>query len=258
MIEGSNERYPTAAGPDERREADRAGRRGAMASVTRQKVPPLENGDQLSRDEFERRYDAMPGLKKAELIEGVVYMPSPVRVDHHGTPHFDLIGWLFYYRWATPGVRGADNTSIRLDLKNMPQPDVCLFIDPARGGQGRVSEDGYLEGAPELIAEVAASSVSYDLTVKFDVYRRHNVREYLVWRVLDQQIDWFELKRKRFVRLPLDESGRYQSKILPGLWLDPQALIRGDTAALQAALQRGLASPEHANFVARLNARPNA
>jgi hypothetical protein len=132
-----------------------------------------------------------------------------------------------------------------------------LFIDPARGGRARISADGYLEGAPELIAEVAASSVSYDLTVKFDVYRRHNVREYLIWRVLDQQIDWFELKRKRFVRLPLDESGLYRSKVFPGLWLDPEALIRSDTAALQAALQRGLAGPEHADFVARLNARRN-
>ncbi len=228
-----------------------------MASVTRQKVPPLENGDQLSRDEFERRFDAMPGLKKAELIEGVVYMPSPVRVDQHAASHFDLIGWLALYRFATPGVRGADNASIRLDLNNMPQPDACLFIDPSRGGRARISEDDYLELAPELVAEVAASSVSYDLTIKFDVYRRNDVGEYLVWRVQDRKIDWFQLKRKRFVRLPLDESGLYRSKVFPGLWLDPEALIRGDTAALQAALQRGLASPEHADFVARLNPRPN-
>ena len=87
-------------------------------------------------------------------------------------PHFDLVAWLGIYRWATPGVRGADNASARLDIGNMPQPDVCLFIDPARGGQARISEDDYLEDAPELVAEVAASSVSYDLTLKFEVYRR--------------------------------------------------------------------------------------
>jgi Uma2 family endonuclease len=228
-----------------------------MASVTQQKIPPLENGDRLSREEFERRYDAMPGLKKAELIEGVVYVPSPVRIDQHAEPHFKLNTFLGLYTWATPGVRGADNGSARLDLVNMPQPDICLFIDPARGGQARISDDDYLEDAPELVAEVAASSASYDLTSKFDVYRRHGVREYLVWRVQDREIDWFELKRKRFLRLPLDESGLYRSKIFPGLWLDPAALIRGDTAALQAALQRGLASREHADFVARLNARTN-
>lgn len=228
-----------------------------MASVPQQKIPPLENGDRLSREEFERRYDAMPGLKKAELIEGVVYMPSPVRVDQHGAPHFDLIGWLANFRWATPGVIGADNASIRLDLANMPQPDACLFIDPARGGQARISADGYIEDAPEFVAEVAASSVSYDLGPKLEVFRRHEVREYLVWRVLDRQIDWFALRGRRFVRLPLDKSGVYRSKVFPGLWLDPEALIRGDTAALHAALQRGLASPEHADFVNRLGARPN-
>jgi Uma2 family endonuclease len=228
-----------------------------MASVTQQKIPPLENGDRLSREEFERRYDAMPGLKKAELIEGIVYMPSPVHAEEHGMPHFDLITCLGFYRWATPGVRGADNTSIRLDIDNMPQPDACLFIDPTRGGQARVSDDDYIEDAPELVAEIAASSVSYDLTFKFEVYRRNRVREYLVWRVQDREIDWFELKRRRYVRLALDGSGLYRSKVFPGLWLDPAALIRGDTPALQAALQRGLASPEHAEFVAKLNTRPN-
>jgi Uma2 family endonuclease len=228
-----------------------------MASVTQQKVPPLENGDRLSRNEFERRFDAMPGLKKAELIEGVVYVPSPVRLDQHAEPHFNMIGWLAHYQWSTPGVRGADNASTRLDVGNMPQPDICLFIDPARGGQARISDDDYLEDAPELVAEVAASSASYDLADKFKVYRRHGVREYLVWRVQDREIDWFILKGKRFVRLPLDESGLYRSRVFLGLWLDPGTLIRGDTPALHAALQRGLASHEHADFVARLNAGPN-
>jgi Uma2 family endonuclease len=228
-----------------------------MASVPRQNVPPLETGDRLSRDEFERRYDAMPGLKKAELIEGVVYVPSPVRIKQHANPHLNQGGWICLYQWATPGVVGADNGSARLDIGNMPQPDLCLFIDPDKGGQARISDDDYLEDAPELVAEVAASSVSYDLTFKFEVYRRHKVLEYVVWRVQDQQIDWFILRGKSFVRLPLDKSGLYKSKVFPGLWLDPAALIRGDATALQAALQRGLASRQHADFVARLKARSN-
>ena len=143
-----------------------------MASVTQQRVPPLENGDRLSREEFERRYDAMPGLKKAELIEGVVYVPSPVRIRRHGRPHAHLIHWLVGYESATDGVIVADNPSIRLDLVNEPQPDAILLIDPARGGQARISGDDYIEGAPELVAEVAASSVSYDLGRKFEIYRR--------------------------------------------------------------------------------------
>src|SRR5688572_26072209 len=109
---------------------------------------PLENGDRLTRDEFERRYDAMPGIKKAELIEGIVYMPSPVRTDYHGEPHVDVVGWLAAYRVRTPGVRVSDNGSIRLDTDNMPQPDVFVFLETACGGQARIAEDGYVVGAP--------------------------------------------------------------------------------------------------------------
>jgi Uma2 family endonuclease len=216
-------------------------------------IPPLEAGDRLSRAEFERRYKAMPGLKKAELIEGVVYMPSPVTLNRHGRPHFDLITWLGYYKGATPGVIGADNATTRLDLDNEPQPDVVLFIDPAKGGHARISPDDYIEDAPELVAEVASSSASYDLNDKLKAYRRNGVREYIVWRVRDRQIDWFVLKRGKYLRLRLDESGVYRSRIFPGLWLEPASLIRSDTMAVLATLQRGLASPEHAAFVARLN-----
>jgi Uma2 family endonuclease len=229
--------------------------KGPLPSPER-RIPPLKPGDRLSRAEFERRYDAMPNLKKAELIEGVVYMPSPVRVRRHGGPHFDLITWLGIYKNATSGITGADNASVRLDMDNEPQPDAVLFIDPASGGQARITADDYLEKAPELVAEVAASSASYDLNTKFNVYRRNEVREYIVWRVLDREIDWFMLCDGEFVRLPLDEAGLYRSKIFPGLWLDPAALVRGDTQSVQAALQRGLASSEHAEFVARLNTEP--
>lgn len=226
-----------------------------MASVTQNRIPPLENGDRLSRDEFERRYDAMPHVKKAELIEGVVYMPSPVRATQHGNPHFKLIGWLSLYQSATPGVEGFDNASIRLDLENMPQPDVCLFIDPSLGGQARISEDDYIEDAPEFIGEVAASSVSYDTTTKLQVYRRNGVREYLIWRVQDRAIDWYVLRGNLFVQQEPDADGLYRSEVFPGLWLDPSALIRGDTAAVRAAQERGLASPEHADFVKQFAAR---
>jgi Uma2 family endonuclease len=219
-------------------------------------VPPLETGDRLSRAEFERRYDAMPKLKKAELIEGVVYLPSPVRLNRHGRPQFRLITWLGIYESATPGVIGADNTSTRLDLKNEPQPDAALFIDPAKGGEARITHDDYVEGAPELVGEVASSRASYDLHTKFEVYRRNGVQEYLVWRVQDRHIDWFGLRRGNYVRIPLDRGGLLRSRVFPGLWLDPAALSRGDTATVRTALERGLASPEHARFVARPNARP--
>jgi Uma2 family endonuclease len=215
-------------------------------------VPPLEPGDRLPRDEFERRYEAMPGLKKAELIEGVVHMPSAVRWRRHGIPHSTLITWMGNYCAATPGVDSGDNSSVRLDLENMPQPDVVLLIDPACGGQAQISADDYVESAPELVAEVSASSVSIDLNVKFQVYLRNGVREYLVWRVLDSAIDWFVLRQGQYQKLQPDAAGIYRSEVFPGLWLDSAALLQLDRPRLHQVLQQGLASPEHAAFVARL------
>jgi Uma2 family endonuclease len=216
-------------------------------------LPPLENGDRLSRAEFERRYEAMPHLKKAELIEGVVYVPSPVRHRQHGAPHALLIGWLIQYAAHTPGIEVGDNSSVRLDLDNEPQPDAVLLIDPTCGGQSRLSDDGFIEDAPELVAEVASSSVSYDLHAKLHVYRRNGVREYVVWRVLNREIDWFVLRAGQYERCPVDADGLLRSEVFAGLWLDPTALVQGNLARVLAVVQQGLASPEHATFVARLH-----
>jgi Uma2 family endonuclease len=216
-------------------------------------IPPLENGDHLTREEFELRFDAMPNLKKAELLEGIVFMGSPVRVQHHGRPHLRAAAWLASYEDQTPGVIGCDNASIRLDDESMPQPDLCMYIDPARGGQTRASEHDYVEGGPELIVEVSASIVSIDLHTKLRVYRRNNVREYVVWRVLDEVIDWFILRDGEYARLSPGEDGIYRSEVFPGLWLDPKALVGADLASVLGVLGRGLADPEHAAFVARLN-----
>ena len=215
-------------------------------------LPSLENGDHLTRAEFEYRYEAMPHLKKAELIEGVVYVPSPVRHRWHGHPHVHLIMWVGSYETGTPGVEVSDNSTVRLDLDNEPQPDALLLIQPDRGGQTRIDADGFIEGAPELVAEVAASSASYDLHTKLHVYRRNGVREYVVWRVLEQEIDWFVLRAGQYERLPLDAESLLRSEVFPGLWLDPAALLGGDMARVLAVVQQGLASPEHAAFVARL------
>src|SRR3954447_20541145 len=132
-------------------------------------IPPLEPGDQLTRDEFERRYDAMPHLKKAELIEGVVHMPSPVRWNQHASPQMALNCWLGNYWAYTPGVQAGDNGTIRLDLDNEPQPDAALIILPSHGGRVPLSPDDYIEGGPELAVEVAASSAAIDLHAKLRV-----------------------------------------------------------------------------------------
>src|SRR5487761_1470718 len=220
-------------------------------------VLPLEPGDHLTRAEFERRYDAMPWLKKAELIEGVVYVPSPVSNAHSG-PHFRLIGWLARYQETTPGVEGGDNGTLRLDDDNEPQPDALLRLLPEYGGRLRGDDEGYLVGPPELVAEVAMTSASYDLHSKLRVYRRHGVREYLVWRVRDREIDWFRLHARKYVRLPKSREGVYKSGVLPGLWLDVEAMVHGDKRQVKAVAERGLASAAHAKFAALLESRLKA
>lgn len=215
-------------------------------------IPPLQSGERLTRDEFERRYDATPGLKVAELVGGVVHVPSPVKVRDHATPHAFVVGWLVNYVASTPGVETGDNASVRLDLEDEPQPDVFLRILPEHGGQSRTSDDGYVEGAPELVAEVAATSASHDSNAKLNAYRRNGVREYIVWRVLDGALDWLVLRRGGYEPLRLDASGIGRSEVFPGLWLDVPALLRRDMAKVLSVLSEGVQTPEHAAFVERL------
>lgn len=203
-------------------------------------IPPLNPGDHLTRAEFHRRYLAHPEIKKAELIEGVVYMPSPVHFKHHGAPHFDLITWLGVYCAATPGVEGGDNASVLLDFENEPQPDILLRYTPEHGGQSWVNEDDYIEGTPELVVEVAASSVTYDMNVKRRVYARNGVPEYLAVQMYERRIDWFVLREGVYETLQPDKNSIIKSEIFPGLWLNTTAFWQRDLAQVLATLQQGL------------------
>ncbi len=227
--------------------------------VDGKKVAPLslKNGDRLTRSEFERRYNAMPHIKKAELIEGVVYMPSPVRTDIHAEPHADVMIWLGTYRVATPSVRLADNATVRLDPDDEAQPDALLRLDAARGGSSQMSGDGYIEGAPELIVEIAGTSADYDLHDKLEVYRRNGVKEYVVWQTQDKRLDWFRLHEGEYVPLKPDASGVLHSEVLPGLRLAVTALLKGDLAKVLSELQKGVSTDEHAAFVQHLSERTN-
>jgi Uma2 family endonuclease len=199
------------------------------------RLPPLATGDRLLRDEF-------------DVIE------PPVSDPGHSHPHFRFITWLGTYEAHTPGTAGGDNGTIRLDLDNEPQPDTFLRILPAHGGQTRDTEDKYIEGAPELVAEIAASSVSYDLHDKLKAYRRNGVKEYIVWRVLDKSIDWFKLHGGEFVLQNPDGQGIHKSSVFPGVWLDTAALLGGEPAKVLSVLQQGVATADHAEFVERLKA----
>ena len=218
-------------------------------------LPPLENGDRLTRDEFERRSNAMPHLHKAELIEGVVYMAATLRFKSHGQPHANLTGWLWTYAVATPGVALGIEPTVRLDWDNEPQPDAVLLIDPASGGQARLSEDDYVEGAPELVAEIASSSAAIDLGDKKRAYCRNGIREYIVWQVYEQRLDWWTWQDGEYVPLPVDADGVIRSQVYPGLWLAVADLLAGNMARVLAGVQAGIASPDHAAFVQQLGDR---
>ena len=223
--------------------------RAVQSNAASAAEPVLETGDRLSRDEFERRYERMPHVKKAELIEGTVFMPSPVRAKKHGQPHSHLTGWLVLYESETPNVGCFDNSSVRLDLDNEPQPDLVL-IKTGAGAQARISADDYIQGAPELVVEIIASSRAYDLHEKKDAYRRNGVREYLAWITGEDRVMWWQLREGEYAEIAADASGLLKSGVFPGLWLDSKALLSGDIRAVLAALRRGLDSPEHRPFAA--------
>lgn len=219
-----------------------------------QAIPPLEAGDRLTHEEFMRRYAAMPHVQKAELIEGIVYMPSPVRHRNHGRPHGMMITLFGTYFASTPGTDFSDNPTVLLDLDNDPQPDAILWLESNVGGKSLINHDGYLQGPPELVVEIAASTESYDMHNKLNAYRRNGVQEYMVWRERDGEIDWFTLTRGQYQPLPTAHDGLIRSLAFPGLWLKTSALLAGNLATALAELQRGLASPDHAAFVQRLAA----
>jgi len=222
--------------------------------ATKPALVPLRNGEHLSRVEFERRWDAMPHLIHAELIEGIVFMPPPTS-DLHGGSHMDVSVCLGRYAGETAGVAARITPSIRLDNKNEFQPDCLLRIESPDLGRSRVSTDNYIEGAPELVAEVAVSSSDYDAHEKRDVYERMGVQEYLLWRVLDARLDWWTLRDGVYVPLKPRHDGVHCSQVFPGLWLDVRALLAGEHRRVSTVLDKGLRSAEHTAFVKKLAAK---
>lgn len=203
-----------------------------MASTTAKPVV-LESGDRLTQPEFHRRYCARPDIKKAELVQGVVYVASPVSA-FHAEPHGWTITWLGTYVAAQPGVRMADNATVILDESTEAQPDACLWREEL--GAARLADDGYLHGAPQLIVEIAASSAAYDLHDKKEAYRRNGVREYVVWQVLEGMIDWFRLQNGEYVWVEPNEDGIIESQEFPGLRLAVPKMVNGDLAGVLAVL----------------------
>ena len=196
-------------------------------------VPPLQAGDRLTREEFERRWELHPEIKKAELIDGLVYTEMSVS-PRHGRPHSRLVGWLIAYEATHPGLESMDNTTVRMPGEDDLQPGVLLRR--RQGGTSALVENEAVEGPPEFVGEIAASSASYDMHLKKEAYRRGGVQEYLVWQVYEQRIDWWSLDNGQYVPLVRDAAGIIESKIFPGLRLNVAALLAGDLPAVLAAL----------------------
>lgn len=226
--------------------ARRAARHAALA-------PLLDNGYRLSQADFHRRYEQMPDLRNAELVEGIVFMGSPVSYSHAQATHA-LNVWLGTYVLATPGVESADNATVILDADNEFQPDALLRLPESLGGRSRI-EGKYVQGAPELVVEVAVTSVALDLNDKLRVYRRNGVPEYLVWQLERNRLDWFRWQDAEYVPQRANARGVLSSTVFPGLWLDSAALLAGDLKKVMACLQRGLASAAHRQFARPLSAR---
>ncbi len=208
------------------------------------------SGEYLDQPTFHERYEAMPDRTWAELVGGVVYLPSPLRSEHGG--YDDVVGyWVVHYKRLTKGLRTGKNSTVILDQVGETQPDGHLRIPREFGGQARI-EDGYIVGAPELVIEIARSSRYFDLGEKKADYERAGVREYLVVELDPERIHWFIRRGDQFIDLPPGGDGIHRSEAFPGLWLDPEALFSEDLDRLVEVLEQGMATPEHADFAARL------
>ena len=229
----------------------RSGKPGGVKSARNAVAPRLLNGDHLTIPEFERRYEAAPEVKLAELIEGIVVMSPPISSLHSG-PHGVLAGLLQLYAWATPGTDSDIGGSLRLDGWNEYQPDVMLRIRSGPLARCKIAPDGMFEGSPELAGEIAVSSTGYDLHEKMAVYQRSLVQEYFVWQVMDAEIHWFALEEGQYAELKPPPDGVICSRVFPGLWLDVRALLTGDKEKMRRALDKGIKSAAHRAFVKRL------
>ncbi len=227
---------------------------GSITPAERQ-VPYLENGDCLDAEEFLRRWEAMPELKQAELINGVVFMNAAQRFQFHANPSGRMVYWLNCYVACTPGVQCANEGTVQFSREHVLQPDACLLILPQYGGQCRLTEQGLLSGPPELVVEISASSASRDLHQKKRIYEQAGVREYVVWDVFASELICLSNREGKFQRITADQAGVFRSEVFPGLWLDQQAMLGEDLVQVRKTVETGTATPEHAGFVQQLEMR---
>src|SRR6266542_915332 len=227
-------------------------------------IPPLRDGDRMEADEFLRRYTADKAVYSAELLQGIVHITRrrltqdgkemivpPISAEGHAMPDNHLQGIFFVYAAQTPGVVSSGSvTTILPSQATSLEPDAVLRTLPTHGGNSTIGTDNFVHWVPELLAEISFTSGSRDFGKKYDAYLADGVPEYLVWRTAEKEVHWFALKRKKYVALKPHADGTLRSEVFPGLWLDVPALLGGNMARVLATLQKGVASAEHATFIA--------
>ncbi|MBI3681510.1 MAG: Uma2 family endonuclease [Acidobacteria bacterium] len=211
----------------------------------------LITGQRMDREEFLRVWEQLPDIKHAELIDGVVYVSSPISRDH-GTFQLLVGYWLSQYAASTP-VCEVGGESTWMMLESAPQPDVYLYLLPEFGGQSGYTPP-YSEGAPELAVEICVSSTDYDFGPKLALYQRAGVKEYITVETFAKRITWRVLIEGSYVPIQPDADRILRSRTFPGLWLDETAFRTRDRAGLTACLQRGVVDAAHAAFLKRLRA----
>jgi len=217
-------------------------------------VAPFEDGDVMDQPTFHKLYEAAPQHFRAELIGGVVHLPSPVGM-RHGKPHSILGAWLAFYSAESIGTESFIDITAIIGGDSEPQPDVSLIISPEAGGQTKVSEDDYLTGSPELAVEISHTTTLVDLHAKKQMYEKYGVREYIVVETKRRAIHWFIRRDSKFVAIKPGADGLFKSRVFPGLWLEPGAVFEQSAKKLLSVLEAGLATPEHAKFTAKLSAK---
>jgi Uma2 family endonuclease len=221
-------------------------------SISSPTLPELKAGDNLTREDFVERCEGKSELKIAELIGGIVYMPSPLSAEHAETDS-DVQLWLGNYAVGTPGCKAGVNATWYM-LADAPQPDAHLRIVEEYGGSSRLVGN-FLHGAPELAAEICMTSAAYDLHQKLELYQVAGVREYVAFLLHEREVRWHRLKDGNYKILAVPEDGILKSEVFPGLWLDVQAFLSGDMKQVLQTLSEGMAAPHYKQFCDSLESR---